>query len=207
MNSHQKTATEINEAHRRKMMRQNEVFEKTMAEKTEEKGLVIVHTGAGKGKSTAAFGMALRALGHDMKVGIVQFIKGAMSTGEATIIPKLNLPMEIHAMGEGFTWKTQDRERDIARAAKGWAKAVELLRDPSFDMVILDELNIALKYRYIEVETVLLELQQKRDDLHVVITGRNAPAELIEFADLVSEMTLIKHPFQAGIKPQAGVEF
>jgi len=207
MSSTEKTPAEINETHRKKMVRQNEVFEKTMAEKTDEKGLVIVHTGAGKGKSTAAFGMALRALGHDMKVGIGQFIKGAMSTGEATIIPKLNLPIEIHSMGEGFTWKTQDRERDIATAEKGWSKAVELLRDPSFDMIILDELNIALKYKYLSVETVLDELRNKRHDLHVVITGRNAPAELIEFADLVSEMTLIKHPFKAGIKPQPGVEF
>ena len=207
MNPTEKTTAEINEAHRKKMVRQNEVFEKTMAEKTEEKGLVIVHTGDGKGKSTSAFGMALRALGHDMQVGIVQFIKGAMSTGEATIIPKLNLPIEIHSMGEGFTWKTQDRERDIATAEKGWAKAVELLRDPSYHMVILDELNIALKYKYLAVEKVLDELKQKRDDLHVVITGRGAPQELIDFADLVSEMTLIKHPFKAGIKPQAGVEF
>ncbi|MBD3674387.1 MAG: cob(I)yrinic acid a,c-diamide adenosyltransferase [Planctomycetaceae bacterium] len=207
MSASEKTTAEINEAHRRKMVRQNEVFEQTMAEKTVEKGLVIVHTGAGKGKSTAAFGMALRALGHDMKVGIVQFIKGAMSTGEATIIPKLNLPIEIHSMGEGFTWKTQDRERDIATAEKGWAKAVELLRDPSFDMVILDELNIALKYQYLAVEKILDELKQKRHDLHVVITGRNAPQDLIDFADLVSEMTLIKHPFKAGIKPQPGVEF
>ena len=207
MNSQGKKTAELNEAHRRKMVRQNEIFERTMAEKTGEKGLIIVHTGAGKGKSTAAFGMALRALGHEMKVGIVQFIKGAMSTGEATIIPKLNLPIEIHTMGEGFTWKTQDRERDIATAAKGWSKAVELLSNPSFNMVILDELNIALKYKYIEVETVLQELRQKREDLHVVITGRDAPSELIEFADLVSEMTLVKHPFQAGIKPQQGVEF
>lgn len=207
MSPSEKTTAEINEAHRKKMVRQNEVFEKTMAEKTDEKGLVIVHTGAGKGKSTAAFGMALRALGHDMKVGIVQFIKGAMSTGEVTVIPKLNLPIEIHSMGEGFTWKTQDRERDIATAEKGWAKAVELLRDPSYHMVILDELNIALKYKYLSVEKILDELKQKRDDLHVVITGRNAPQELIEFADLVSEMTLVKHPFKAGIKPQPGVEF
>lgn len=207
MNSTEKTDTEINENHRKKMVRRNEVFEQTMAEKTEEKGLVIVHTGAGKGKSTAAFGMALRALGHDMKVGIVQFIKGAMSTGEATIIPKLNLPIEIHSMGEGFTWKTQDRERDIATAEKGWAKAVELLRDPSFDMVILDELNIALKYKYLSIEKILEELRNKRDDLHVVITGRNAPQELIDMADLASEMTLIKHPFKQGIKPQPGIEF
>ncbi|MDG2389206.1 MAG: cob(I)yrinic acid a,c-diamide adenosyltransferase [Planctomycetaceae bacterium] len=207
MSSSKKTTAEINEAHRKKMIRQDEVFEKKMAETTEEKGLIIVHTGDGKGKSTAAFGMALRALGHDMKVGIVQFIKGAISTGEATIIPKLNLPIEIHSMGEGFTWKTQDRERDIATAGKGWEKAVDLMRDPSFDMVILDELNIALKYKYIDVEKVLEELQNKRHELHVVITGRSAPQELLDFADLASEMTLIKHPFKQGIKPQPGVEF
>jgi len=207
MSPTQKSESEINEAHRKKMVRQNEVFEKKMAETTDEKGLIIVHTGDGKGKSTAAFGMALRALGHDMKVGIVQFIKGAISTGEATIISKLNLPIEIHSMGEGFTWKTQDRERDIATAGKGWDKAVELLRDPSFGMVILDELNIALKYKYIEVEKVLTELKSKRHDLHVVITGRNAPQELLDVADLASEMKLIKHPFKEGIKPQPGVEF
>jgi len=207
MSPTQKSESEINEAHRKKMVRQNEVFEKKMAETTDEKGLIIVHTGDGKGKSTAAFGMALRALGHDMKVGIVQFIKGAISTGEATIIPKLNLPIEIHSMGEGFTWKTQDRERDIATAGKGWDKAVELLRDPSFGMVILDELNIALKYKYIEVEKVLTEIKSKRHDLHVVITGRNAPQELLDVADLASEMKLIKHPFKEGIKPQPGVEF
>lgn len=201
------TDEQINAAHRQKMIRQNEVFEQQMERAQDEKGLVIVHTGSGKGKSTAAFGMALRALGHGMKVGIVQFIKGAISTGEAEIIPQLNLPIEIHTMGEGFTWKTQDRARDIATAERGWDKAVELLRDLSFGMVILDELNIALKYNYLSVDRVLEELRSKRDDLHVVITGRNAPAELIDFADLVSEMKLIKHPFKQGIKPQPGVEF
>lgn len=189
------------------MVRVNQAQEKKLAKATTEKGLVIVHTGAGKGKSTAAFGMAVRALGQGMKVGIVQFIKGAIPTGEAAFFEKLDLPVEMHTLGEGFTWKTQDRERDIATAERGWAKAVELLRDPSFDMVILDELNIATRYGYIATDRVVEELSQKREMLHVVVTGRNASPELIELADLVSEMKVIKHPYGHGIKPQRGVEF
>ncbi len=189
------------------MVRIDQAYERKLAAATQEKGLIIVHTGAGKGKSTAAFGMAVRALGQGMKVGIVQFIKGAIPTGEAAFFTKLDLPVEMHTLGEGFTWKTQDRQRDIATAQRGWAKAVELLRDPSFDMVILDELNIALKYEYLPLTEVLTELANKRHMLHVVITGRNASPELIEAADLVSEMTLIKHPYRSGIKPQPGVEF
>ena len=201
---------EINQKHKERMVRINEVKDRQLAEATEEKGLVIVHTGAGKGKSTAAFGMAIRALGQGMKVAIVQFIKGAIHTGEAAFIDKiagLGMPIEMHTLGEGFTWKTQDRERDIATAAKGWQKAVELMRDPSVDMVILDELNIATKYEYIPIATVVEELLHKRPMLHVVITGRNASPELIEIADLVSEMKVIKHPYARGIKPQPGVEF
>lgn len=201
---------EINQKHKERMVRINEVKDRQLAEATEEKGLVIVHTGAGKGKSTASFGMAIRALGQGMKVAIVQFIKGAIHTGEAAFIDKIagfGMPIEMHTLGEGFTWKTQDRERDIATAAKGWQKAVELMRDPSVDMVILDELNIATKYEYIPIATVVEELLQKRPMLHVVITGRNASPELIEIADLVSEMKVIKHPFARGIKPQPGVEF
>ena len=201
---------EINEKHKKRMVRINEVKDRQLAEATEEKGLIIVHTGAGKGKSTASFGMAIRSLGHGMKVAIVQFIKGAIHTGEAAFIHKiagLGMPIEMHTLGEGFTWKTQDRERDIATAAKGWQKAVELMRDPSIDMVILDELNIATKYEYIPIATVVEELRQKRPMLHMVITGRNASPELIEIADLVSEMKVIKHPYSRGIKPQRGVEF
>lgn len=192
------------------MVRVNEVKDRQLAEATEEKGLIIVHTGAGKGKSTASFGMAIRSLGQGMKVAIVQFIKGAIPTGEGAFIDRiaaLGLPIEMHTLGEGFTWKTQDRERDIATANRGWQKAVELMRDPSIDMVILDELNIATKYEYIATATVVEELLQKRPMLHVVITGRNASPELIEIADLVSEMKVIKHPYSRGIKPQRGVEF
>lgn len=201
---------EINQKHKERMVRINEVKDRQLAEATEEKGLIIVHTGAGKGKSTASFGMAIRSLGQGMKVAIVQFIKGAIHTGEAAFIEKissLGMPIEMHTLGEGFTWKTQDRERDIATAQKGWQKAVELMRDPSIDLVILDELNIATKYEYIAAATVVEELLQKRPMLHVVITGRNASEELIEIADLVSEMKVIKHPYSRGIKPQRGVEF
>jgi len=201
---------EINEKHKERMVRINEVKDRQLAEATEEKGLIIVHTGAGKGKSTAAFGMAIRSLGQGMKVAIVQFIKGAIPTGEGAFIEKiskLGMPIEMHTLGEGFTWKTQDRDRDIATAKKGWQKAVELMRDPSIDLVILDELNIATKYEYISTATVVEELLQKRPMLHVVITGRNASPELIEIADLVSEMKVIKHPYSRGIKPQRGVEF
>jgi cob(I)alamin adenosyltransferase len=189
------------------MVRLNEIKDRQLAEANIEKGLIIVHTGAGKGKSTAAFGMAIRALGQGMKVGIVQFIKGAIPTGEAAFFAKLDMPVEMHTLGEGFTWKTQDRERDIATAGKGWQKAVELMRDPSFDMVILDELNIATKYEYIPIAAVVEELKQKRPMLHVCLTGRNASPELIEIADLVSEMKVIKHPYGHGVKPQRGVEF
>jgi cob(I)alamin adenosyltransferase len=201
---------DTNQQHKEKMVRLNEIKDKQLAEANIEKGLIIVHTGAGKGKSTASFGMAIRSVGQGMKVAIVQFIKGAIPTGEGAFIAKiaeLGFPIEMHTLGEGFTWKTQDRDRDIATAAKGWAKAVELMRDPSVDLLILDELNIATKYEYIAVSTVIEELKAKREMLHVVITGRNASPELIEIADLVSEMKVIKHPYAHGIKPQKGVEF
>jgi cob(I)alamin adenosyltransferase len=201
---------DTNQQHKEKMVRLNEIKDKQLAEANIEKGLIIIHTGAGKGKSTASFGMAIRSVGQGMKVAIVQFIKGAIPTGEGAFIAKiaeLGFPIEMHTLGEGFTWKTQDRERDIATAAKGWAKAVELMRDPSVDLLILDELNIATKYEYIAVSTVIEELKAKREMLHVVITGRNASPELIEIADLVSEMKVIKHPYAHGIKPQKGVEF
>lgn len=201
---------DINAIHKKKMERLNEIKDRELANATEARGLIIVHTGAGKGKSTAAFGMALRALGQGMKVGIVQFIKGAIETGEAAFFRQLadsGAAIEMHTMGEGFTWKTQDRQRDIATAEKGWGKAVELLRDPTFDMVILDELNIATKYDYISPDTVVRELSNKREMLHVVITGRNAAPEVIEIADLVSEMKVVKHPYGKGVQPQRGVEF
>jgi cob(I)alamin adenosyltransferase len=189
------------------MRRRDEAFELKKSEATRTKGLLIVHTGAGKGKTTAALGLAFRALGHGMRVGIVQFIKGAIATGEAALVKKLNLPIEMHTLGEGFTWKTQDRERDIAAARSAWEMSVRLLRDPSFDMVILDELNIVLRYDYLPLEDVLAELSQKREMLHVVVTGRNAKPGLLEMADLVTEMTMIKHPFRDGIAPQSGIEF
>lgn len=201
---------DINEQHRKKMVRINEIKDKQLADADKQKGLVIVHTGAGKGKSTAAFGMAIRALGQGMKVAIVQFIKGAIVTGESQFIEQIaatGMPIEMHTMGEGFTWKTQDRERDIATAMRGWDKAVSLIRDPSIDLIILDELNIALKYDYVPIDLVVKELLAKRPMLHVVVTGRNAKPELIEIADLVSEMKVIKHPYAHGIKPQPGVEF
>lgn len=177
------------------------------ASATQEKGLIIVHTGPGKGKTTAALGLAFRALGHGLKVGIVQFIKGAIPTGEAALAQQLRLPIEMYTMGDGFTWNTQNREQDVATARKTWEKAVTLLRDASFDMIILDELNVVLRYDYVPLAEVLEELRHKRDMLHVVITGRNAREELIDLADLVTEMKVIKHPYKAGIKAQQGVEF
>jgi cob(I)alamin adenosyltransferase len=201
---------ETSEQHKERMVRLNEIKDRQLAEANIEKGLIIVHTGAGKGKSTAAFGMAIRSLGQGMKVDIVQFIKGAIPTGEAAFIAKIasmGFPIEMHTLGEGFTWKTQDRDRDIATAAKGWAKAIELMEDPSFDMIILDELNIATKYEYVAPATVVEALKKKRPMLHVVITGRNASPELLEIADLASEMKVIKHPYAHGVKPQRGVEY
>tara|TARA_A100001391_G_scaffold202751_2_gene193179 strand:- start:340 stop:972 length:633 start_codon:yes stop_codon:yes gene_type:complete len=210
MNTEKQLPDETNEEHRKRMVRLNEIKDRQLAEATQEKGLIIVHTGGGKGKSTAAFGMAIRSLGQGMRVAIVQFIKGAIPTGEAAFVEKIaaaGMPIEMHTMGEGFTWKTQDRERDIATAMTGWAKAVELMRNPAIDMVILDELNIATKYDYISPSIVVQELSAKRPMLHVVLTGRNASDEVIEIADLVSEMKVIKHPYGHGIQPQRGVEF
>ena len=196
-----------NDLHRQRMARRKEAFEERKANATREKGLIIVHTGAGKGKTTAALGLAFRALGQGLKVGIVQFIKGAIPTGEAALVKKLNLPVEMHTMVDGFTWNTQDRDKDIASARRAWDKAVSLLRDESFGLVILDELNIVLKYNYLSLEEVLQELRNKRPMLHVVVTGRNARDELIDLADLVTEMKLVKHPYRQGVKPQAGIEF
>jgi cob(I)alamin adenosyltransferase len=195
-----------NELHRRRMMRQKDAFEERKAKATREKGLIIVHIGAGKGKTTAALGLAFRALGQGLKVGVVQFIKGAIPTGEAVLAARLP-GLEMHTMGDGFTWNTQDREQDTASARRAWERAVALLRDPSFGMVILDELNVVLKHGYLPLDEVLGELRGKRDMLHVVITGRNARDELIDLADLVTEMKLVKHPYRSGIKAQKGVEY
>ncbi|MBV9553842.1 MAG: cob(I)yrinic acid a,c-diamide adenosyltransferase, partial [Alphaproteobacteria bacterium] len=181
--------------------------DRVLATKTEERGLVIVHTGAGKGKSTAAFGMVLRCIGHGMRVGVVQFVKGAWGTGERDALAKFPDLVTCRAMGEGFTWDTQDRARDIAAARAAWEAAKAMIGDPSYGMVLLDELNIVLRYDYLPLDEVLAALRAKPRDLHVVVTGRNAKPELIELADLVTEMTLVKHPFRAGVKAQKGIEF
>ena len=198
---------EVNRLHREKMERRQAARRKVLATKTEERGLLIVHTGAGKGKSTAAFGMVLRCLGHGMRVGVVQFVKGAWGTGERTVLARFPELVTCRAMGEGFTWDTQDRARDVAAARSAWAVAQKMIADPSYRLVLLDELNIVLRYDYLAVDEVVAALKAKPRDLHVVVTGRNAPPALIEAADLVTEMTLVKHPFRAGVKAQAGVEF
>jgi cob(I)alamin adenosyltransferase len=198
---------EINRQHREKMERRQAARRKVLATKTEERGLLIVHTGAGKGKSTAAFGMVLRCLGHSMRVGIVQFVKGAWGTGERDVLARFSDLVTCRAMGEGFTWDTQDRARDIAAARAAWDLATQMIADQSYRMVLLDELNIVLRYGYLPLEEVMTALKAKPRDLHIVVTGRNAPAELVEAADLVTEMTLVKHPFRAGVKAQAGIEF
>lgn len=195
------------ERHRAKMAKRKAVQDAEVAEKTQEKGLLIVHTGAGKGKSTAAFGLALRMLGRGHRVGVVQFIKGAWHSAERDALEKFGEQVSWHTMGEGFTWETQDRQRDIAAAERAWAKAQELMADPSFGLVILDELNVALRYDYLPLQAVVAALQARRPGLHVVVTGRNAKAELVEAADLVTEMTVVKHHFAAGVKAQPGIEF
>jgi cob(I)alamin adenosyltransferase len=195
------------ERHRAKMEKRKTVQDAEVAGKTVEKGLLIVHTGSGKGKSTAAFGLALRVLGRGGRVGVVQFIKGAWHTAERDALAKFESQVAWHTMGEGFTWETQDRARDIAAAERAWTKARELLDDRSFALVILDELNIALRYDYLDLGEVLAVLAARRPDLHVVVTGRNAKPELVAAADLVTEMTLVKHHFAAGVKAQPGIEF
>lgn len=203
------------EQYQRKMQRRKQVQEQRLAEKTNQKGLIVVHTGNGKGKTTAALGMVLRSLGHGYRVAIVQFIKGAWEPAEKAVLspwtePKdSSLPqLEFHAMGEGFTWETQDRQRDIEKAQAAWQKALSFIQNADFKTVLLDEVNIALKLGYLQVEQVLTGLDQKPENSHVILTGRGAPAALIERADLVTEMTLIKHPFkEQGIKAQAGIEF
>jgi cob(I)alamin adenosyltransferase len=181
--------------------------DKLYASKTIEKGLLIVHTGTGKGKSTAAWGLAMRCLGHGLKLGVVQFVKGRRETGERQLLERFPELVTIKVMGEGFTWETQDKKRDIEAAEAAWAETEKLLQDPELHMLILDELNIVLRYDYLSLDRVLEALKNKRPDLHVVVTGRNAKPELIEAADLVTEMTLVKHPFRAGVKGQLGVEW
>ena len=198
---------EINQAHREKMARIKAAKDRLYASKTIEKGLLIVHTGTGKGKSTAAWGLAMRCLGHGLKLGVVQFVKGRRDTGERNLLERFPDQVSLKVMGEGFTWETQDRERDIAAARAAWDAAKAMLQDPELHMVILDELNIVLRKDYLPLAEVIAGLQARRPDLHVVVTGRNAKPELIEAADLVTEMTLVKHPFRAGVKAQLGVEY
>jgi cob(I)alamin adenosyltransferase len=195
------------ERHRAKTAKRKAVQDAEVAGKTLEKGLLIVHTGSGKGKSTAAFGLTLRMLGRGQRVGVVQFIKGAWHTAERDALAKFGDQVAWFTMGEGFTWETQDLKRDIAAAEKAWAKALELMADPSFALVVLDELNIALRYEYLDLAKVVAALSGRREGLHVVVTGRNAKPDLIAAADLVTEMTLVKHHFAAGVKAQAGIEF
>jgi cob(I)alamin adenosyltransferase len=198
---------EINRRHNEKMARRKAARERMLATKTEERGLLIVHTGKGKGKSTAAFGMVLRCLGHGMRVGIVQFVKGVWTTGERLALERFGDLVTCRAMGEGFTWDTQDRGRDITAARKAWETAKAMIADPVYRLILLDELNIVLRYDYLPIGEVVGELKAKPRDLHVVVTGRNARPELIDAADLVTEMSLIKHPFRSGVKAQLGIEF
>ena len=199
--------TDVNARHAEKKRKQKAARDRMLATKTREKGLLIVHTGKGKGKTTAAMGLALRALGHGQKVGMVQFVKGAWASGERDALARFDDLITIRVMGEGFTWETQDRGRDIAAAGAAWQAALDMLADPSYRLVILDELNIVLRYDYLPLAEVLAGLSAKPPDQHVVVTGRNAPPALIEAADLVTEMTLVKHPFRAGIKAQPGIEY
>ena len=206
------TKAELSEAerdarHAEKMRRKKEARDKIIATKTVEKGLLIVHTGKGKGKSTAAFGLVLRALGHGKKVGIVQFVKGKWETGERAALEKFADQITINTMGEGFTWETQDRQRDIAAAQAAWEKAKALIADDVHDIVLLDELNIVLRYDYLDIAEVVAALNTRPAMKHVIVTGRNAKDEMIGAADLVTDMTQVKHPFRSGVKAQIGIEF
>ena len=202
------TEDEINKRHAEKMAKKKAARDKIVATKTIEKGLLIVHTGKGKGKSTAAFGMVMRALGHGMNVGVVQFVKGKWETGERGVLERFSDLCKIRTMGEGFTWETQDRQRDIAAAQAAWEQAKDLIRDPANRVVLLDELNIVLRYDYLPIDEVVAFLSEEKPEMtHVIVTGRNAKDELIDAADLVTEMTMIKHPFRDGVKAQAGIEF
>lgn len=201
------TEAERDAYHAEKMKKKKDARTKILATKTQERGLLIVHTGKGKGKSTAAFGMVFRAIGHGMKVGVVQFVKGAWDTGERDVLLKFPDLVTINAMGEGFTWDIQDRQRDLAAARAAWEQAKRLIADPAYKLVLLDELNICLRYDYLPLDEVVAFLKDKPADKHVIVTGRNAKDELIEIADLVTEMTEIKHHFRAGVKAQAGIEF
>jgi cob(I)alamin adenosyltransferase len=198
---------DLNRRANEKSARRKEARDKMMAEKTREKGLIIVHTGKGKGKSTAAFGMVMRCVGHGMKAGVVQFIKGKWDTGERTVLERFPDLCEVKAIGEGFTWDTQDRARDIAHAEQAWAEVKRMMADPAIAFVLADEINIALRYDYLPVADIVATLKAKRPELHVCLTGRNAKDEIVELADLVTEMEMVKHPFRDGVKAQKGIEF
>lgn len=200
------TQQAINDRHKARMARKKEIVDAKIQEAQRDQGVVVVVTGNGKGKSSSAFGMVARSLGHGMKVGIVQFIKGAIPTGEERFFRRFPDEVRFHVAGEGYTWETQDRERDVAKAEAGWAKALELLRDPDIGLVVLDELNIALKGRYLDVDRVIADLAARPPMQHVVITGRGAPPELVEAANTVSDVTVVKHSFAQGIRAQKGVE-
>ena len=193
--------------HKSKMANRKAIQDKEVALKTVEKGLLVVHTGKGKGKSTAAFGLLLRAIGRGLRCGVVQFGKGAWQTGERFAVERFGDQVQWYTLGEGFTWETQDRERDVAAAKRAWAKALELMADPSIRFIVLDELNISLRYDHLDIAEIVTALKARRADQHVVVTGRNAKPELVEAADLVTEMTLVKHHFAAGVKAQEGIEF
>ena len=197
----------LNERHRVRMERKKAIIDAKIAAADKQIGIIIVNTGNGKGKSSSAFGMVGRALGHGMKVGVVQFIKGAMSTGDELFLRRFPDDVSFHAMGEGYTWETQNRERDIAKAEEAWEQARRFLADPAYGLVVLDELNIALKYRYLDVHTVIADLLDRPEMQHVVVTGRAAPPELIAIADTVTEMNVVKHAVKAGIAAQAGTEW
>jgi cob(I)alamin adenosyltransferase len=201
--------TELDEQarHKAKMANRKAIQDAEVAQKIVEKGLLIVHTGKGKGKSTAAWGLLLRAVGRGLRCGVVQFSKGAWQTGERAAIERLGAGVEWHTLGEGFTWETQDRQRDIEAAHRAWAKARELMANPAIRLIVLDELNIALRYDHLDIDEVVAALKARRPDQHIVVTGRNAKPQLIEAADLVTEMTLVKHHFAAGVKAQEGIEF
>ncbi|SCW35451.1 cob(I)yrinic acid a,c-diamide adenosyltransferase [Sphingobium faniae] len=201
-------AERTEEQHAEKMKKKQAAHDRIVTAKTVEKGLIIVHTGKGKGKTTAALGMVVRMIGHGRKVGVVQFVKGAMTTGEKTVFDRFSDLVEFKPMGEGFTWDTQDRARDIATARAAWDEVKRMIADPSYEMVLADELNIVLRYDYLPLDEVLEVLGAKPEMTHIVVTGRNAPQALIAAADLVTEMTLVKHPFrEQGVKAQAGIEF
>ena len=195
-----------NQRHEERMAKKKEIIDEKIKKADKEKGVIVITTGNGKGKSSSGFGMVARALGHGMKVGIVQFIKGAMSTGEESFFRRFPNEVEYHVMGDGFTWNTQDREKDVKTATLAWEKAKHMLNDKSYDLILLDELNIVLKYQYIPIEDVIKDLQSRPEMQHVVITGRAAKDELIEIADTVTEMKDVKHAFRYGIKAQKGVE-